>query len=74
MRPGYLIGRFVAKQPSTTPDNTYKGHTYLIQFGGRTYLVSPEQCRPAAGIESWTLSEDDLNALRNAQKLSLIHI
>ena len=61
MRPGYLVGAYVCRQPET------KGNNMFVQYGNRLYLVSPESVRPAVGYEQWTPTSEDIESLRRAE-------
>ena len=62
MRPGYLVGTVIGRQPPS------EGSNIIVDFKGKQYLVSPENCRPAVGFEHWTPTEEDVEILRHAEE------
>ena len=62
MRPGYLVGTVIGRQPSG------EGSNIIVYFKGKQYLVSPENCRPAVGFEHWTPTEEDVEILKHAEE------
>ena len=56
-RGGYVIGRLI----------TWDGSCAWVQIGWQTVKVDRAQMRPAYGFESWTPSDEDIAALRQAE-------
>ena len=55
---GYVIGRLM----------TWDGSCAWVQIGWQTVKVDRAQMRPAYGFESWTPDDEDIRALKSAEK------
>ena len=57
-RGGYIIGRLV----------TFDGHCTWVQLGTQTVKVDRNQLRPAYGFEAWSPTDEDIRALKDAER------
>eukprot|EP00435_Cladocopium_sp_Y103_P056706 s1320_g19.t1 len=57
-RGGYVIGRLA----------TFDSSCAWVQLGPHTVRVDPNQLRPAYGFGSWSTTDDDIQALKDAEK------
>ena len=61
MRPSYLVGTLIGREP-------HPGKNLFVMYNRQQYKVAPELCRPAFGLENWTPSPADVDALSHAER------
>ena len=64
----WVISRFLSWDPSSPQRLAW------VRSGNSSVLVSAEQLRAATGYETWTPSEDDIKALKDAQQSFKDHL